>query len=122
MANLTTSLAYQSGIPNEHIDAINAAIDEINLSGGDAMGDKVPSGTSNVASIKVGTVTCTAAKLTESATAGFLITGIVFSQAVEVSTAGASFVASTADATATTVTFTRGTSAAADTIHYVFYG
>ena len=106
---------YQAGVDNDLIDELNAV-------GGTGLSDKVPSGVSNLANIKVGTVSVTAAKLTESATASFAITGFIFSQIVEVSTAGASFVATTADATATTVTFTRGTSAAADSISYIFIG
>lgn len=116
MAALTTSLGYTTGVPNPTIDAINAAIDEINLAGGDLMGDRVPN-----MQTKMGTVAVTSAKLTESATAGFTITGCVFSTQVEPD-AGANYSWATSDATATTVTWTRATSAAADVISYIFVG
>ena len=137
MANITrvtvTTVPRTSGVPNATIDAINDALTqhdiglaEINLSGGDAMGDRVPSAAALVRIpniiAKFGEVSITAAKLTEAATAGFTITGLLHGQSLDQATAGAQFVATTSAATAITVTFTRGTSAAADIIYYAFFG
>ena len=142
MANITrvttTTVPRTSGVPNDTIDAINQAITqldvglaEINLAGGDTMGDIVPTAAETTAvtakslthsDTKSGIQTVTAAKLTESVTAGFTVLAIVWSQALDAGTAGAQFVATTSAATATTVTWTRGTSAAADTISYILLG
>ncbi len=138
MADITrvslTTVPYTTGVPNETIDAINDVLTqadlgllEINQAGGDGMAALVPAAAiteANVPNIQVkfGEVSITSAKATEAATAGFTITGLLHGQSLDQATAGAQFVATTSAATAITVTFTRGTSAAADIIYYCFFG
>ena len=117
MAALVTNIPRQTGVPNPTTDAINAAIDEINLAGGDLMGDRSPG-----LETKHGTQSITAAKLTESVTAGFTVVGVIYNSEADPDLAGSMFVATTSAATAITVTFTRNTSAAADVISYILLG
>jgi hypothetical protein len=119
MANLTSSLPYTTGVPNATIDAINAAIDEINLAGGDAMGDRVPTGTtvnSVLSDVAAGAVTITAAKDTESVTLGFTPDSVVVSSTLEA--AGNLYAVAISGTTTGLVTFTRNTSTGAGTIYY----
>jgi len=135
--NAVTSVPYTTGVPNSTIDAINdvlaqanLAIAEINLAGGDTMGDIVPTAAETAAvtaksltqaDVKSGAVSVSASKTTESVTAGFTVVSVIFNN--ELGTApGVVFVATTSAATAITVTFTRQTTAAADVINYILLG
>ena len=81
MTALTTSLPYTTGVPNSTIDAINAAIDEINLAGGDGMGDRIPDNANvkdNFSDVKVGVLAWGAgAKTTDTFTTSFTADGVV---------------------------------------------
>ena len=115
MAALTTSLPYTTGVPNSTIDAINAAIDELNLAGGDAAADRIPDN-ANVADafsdLKVGTVAITGAATTVVVTTSFTADGVIATPNLTQGVLTAAIVT-------TNITFTRTVTTDSSTIFWI---
>ena len=139
MANITrvstTTVPYTTGVANATIDAINQAITqadiaiaEINLSGGDGMGDRVPSAAQltfipdninvadNFSDVAVGVIAWgTGSDTTNIETLGFTADGVILSSSV---TVGENVLATISG---TAVTFTRTTTTDSQITSYLAF-